>query len=166
VYLFFAFLFWLFWIPFSLLFIDTRRKVKRYLGAVALLGLAVGSMSYLPMVLDAERGLKVGVVHHSIRYDSGGVTAFQNLPRELGQLPYMAVVLFPLIFSSHRALRVFAVNLAVSATVAHFVFWYAYESVWCFFAAVLSLQLCYVLRKLPAATASDKPRENAPEAMS
>ena len=35
---------------------------------------------------------------------------------------------------------------------AIFVFWYAFESVWCFFAALLSLQLCLVVGKLPEPT--------------
>ena len=42
--------------------------------------------------------------------------------------------------------------LIASFVVSYWVFWYAFTSVWCFFAAVLAVLLCYVFYYLPAST--------------
>jgi hypothetical protein len=64
-------------------------------------------------------------------------------------LGYGAVVLFPFFVASPDGrLAGFRVLLAASVAVSLFVFWYAFVSVWCFFAALLSAQLCYVFYKL------------------
>jgi hypothetical protein len=74
--------------------------------------------------------------------------AFDLLAGECWRLLYLASICCPLLVSLDRHFTLFAISLAVSAAISHPVFWYAFESVWCFFAA-LSLQLCHAFRYLP-----------------
>jgi hypothetical protein len=90
------------------------------------------------------------VAHHSIRYNFTPLPAFDVLAGECWRLLYLASICCPLLVSLNRHFKLFAASLAVSAAVSHLVFWYAFESVWCFFAAALSLQLCHAFRQLPA----------------
>jgi hypothetical protein len=61
----------------------------------------------------------------------------------------MIAVCVPLLTSRDFRLRVLGGSITVSAVVTHAVFWYAFISVWCFFAAILSLHICYILYRLP-----------------
>jgi hypothetical protein len=49
----------------------------------------------------------------------------------------------PLLFSSGRYIRIFGVIIMVSVIVATVFFGYAFISIWCYFAAVLSLYIVY-----------------------
>jgi hypothetical protein len=147
-FLFFALFFWPFWVPFSVAFIEPRSGVRQLLSVLALLALAFGWALYAPVVFDPDRRLSLHVVHHSIQYEVRALPAFALIPGALWHLVYLANICCPLFVTSNRPFRGFAVTLAVSGVVSHFAFRHAFESVWCFFAAVLSLQLCYAFREL------------------
>jgi hypothetical protein len=149
LFLFFALFFWPFWVPFSVSFIEPRERVRGLLSVVALLALGAGWALYAPIVLDPQR-LSIAVVNHSIRYHFIPVPAFERVPGEFWRLLYLATICCPLLVCFNRHFRAFAWTLAISGVVSHLVFWYAFESVWCFFAAVLSVQLCYAFGALPA----------------
>jgi hypothetical protein len=147
-FLFFGLLFWLFWIPLSVTFFESRAKVKLFLGLVALIGLAGGLILFLPLMWDPEL-LTTVVVHHSIHYKFEGSPAFAMFPKEAWQLFYLAVVAIPLVVSKAQGFGGFGIILLVSAIISHFLYGYAFVSVWCFFAALLSLNLCNFFRHLP-----------------
>jgi hypothetical protein len=65
---------------------------------------------------------------------------------------YSGIVLVPLLFSSYRQLRIFGGLVGLSMVLAMAVYDYAFISVWCFFAAVLSLYLVLLIRRLVAET--------------
>jgi hypothetical protein len=54
----------------------------------------------------------------------------------------------PLLFSSQRQIRIFGALIAASTVPALLAWGFAFVSVWCFFAAVLSLYLVYMIRRL------------------
>jgi hypothetical protein len=144
----FALGFWPFWAPFSVLFLERRRRVKWCLGAGALLGLALGCALYVPLAVNPKEWLTVGVVQHSIRYNLRGLPAFALAPHPWWDLAYGAAVLGPfLVASPGGRFAVFPLLLAASAAISLLVFWYAFVSVWCFFAALLSAQLCYAFSR-------------------
>jgi len=149
LFLFFALFFWPFWVPFSVSFIEPRLRAKQFLSAIAVLALAFGWALYAPILLDSGRRLSVHVVRHSIQYDFRILPVFDAVTGVFWQLLYLGSVFCPLLVSFNRRFRLFALTLASSAAISHFVFRYAFESVWCFFAAVLSLQLCHAFRELP-----------------
>lgn len=162
-YLFFALSFWLFWIPFSAVFLESRGKTKSLLGLIALVGLTGGLGFYLPILLNPAL-LVIAVDSHSLRYDftrSRGVEAISPLAWHLA---YLAVIAGPLfvVAQKRRGLVAFAVALVISAAISHVYFWYAFASVWCFFAAVTSLILAYAFHQTPASIASLERRLDEP----
>jgi hypothetical protein len=143
--------FWPFWVPFSMLFLENRKWVRRCLAAGALLGLALGCALYVPLMLNPEGWLRVGVVYHSIRYNPEGLPVFALADHSWWDAGYAALVLSPFFIASPDArFAAFRVLLAGSAAVSFFVFRYAFVSVWCFFAALLSAQLCWAFSALRA----------------
>lgn len=142
-YLFFALAFWLVWIPFSAMFLEPRKKIRSVLGLGALLGMAGGAMLFLPIILNPA-ALQISVAHHSIHYEYPDPPALRYAPQIVWHLFYVAAISLPLIFSKEKALVGFSTALVVSAVISHVFFLYAFASIWCFFAACLSLYLCHI----------------------
>lgn len=154
-YLFFALAFWLFWIPFSAVFFERRPRIKWILGLGAFLGLMGGAIQFVPVVLNPE-ALRVTVIHHSIRYDYPAPPPQLTAPPLAGNLFYLAVISLPLVFMKYKKLIGYCTALVVSAVISHVFFLYAFASVWCFFAAILSLYLAYLFYKWPLPTAEQE----------
>jgi hypothetical protein len=152
-YLFFALTFWLFWIPFSAVFLEPENNRKFVLALGAILGLAGGLILYLPLLLDPG-GLVVSVDRHSIQYNIAQFRAVEAIPLIVWQLPYLVVIALPLLVlgQKRRGMLVYSAALVLSAAISHVYFWYSFASVWCLFAAILSLMLGYVFHELPLPT--------------
>jgi hypothetical protein len=146
-FLFFGLLFWLVWIPLSVIFLEMRPRIRVVIGIVALAGLVGGLVLYVPLVVDSDL-LSTIIVHHSIRYKFDGAPLFALLPREVWQVYYFAVVATPVIISRAEGFGGFGILLLASAVVSHLFYWQTFVSVWCFFAAILSAYLCVFFRRL------------------
>jgi hypothetical protein len=155
--------FWPFWAPFSVLFLERRPAARRWLAAATLLGLALGCSLYLPLALDAGRWLEVTVVRHSIRYNPRGLPAFAVAPHGWWDCAYGAVTLAPFFLGPlDRRFTSFGVLLAASLAVSLLLFVHAQLSVWCFFAALLSLQLCFAFYRLGEPCGEQSPARAPP----
>ena len=148
VYLFFALAFWLFWIPFSAVFLEHRKKIKLLLGIGAILGLLGGMILFLPVVIHPA-SLQVSVVRHSIYYDYADPPALIIAPQVVWHLLYVALISLPLVLLKEKLLIGFCTALVVSAVISHVFYWYAFTSIWCFFAALISLYLGYTFHRWP-----------------
>ncbi len=171
-YLFFALPFWPFWIPFCAFISESCPKKKWFIGFISLVGLAVGLVLYLPIVdpdlletrladHSSHYDIAAGSTpkgtfpvenehpHPSIRYDISRGLAFALLPPLAWQLLYLGVVAAPFAVSSTKGYLGLGIALLLSAMVSHLFFRYAFVSVWCFFAALLSMVLCHFFWKMP-----------------
>lgn len=150
LYLFFALSFWLFWIPFSAAILEPSRRVKGLLGLGAMLGLT-GGLLYYWQILSNPAVLLVSVKNHSICYDYTRTPTLAAVPQLVWHLSYLLVVSLPfiLVAQKRKALIAFSTAIILSAVISHAYFWYAFSSVWCFFAAILSLMLGYLFYHLP-----------------
>jgi hypothetical protein len=146
-FLFFALAFWPFWLPFSIIWSD--RTHRGWNGLLAAFGIMIGLSLYLPIVTQTNRFLHVTVSHHSIRYDLQVIPALRVVPELVSRAVYVAVIALPLLLCAERRLRFLGLALLVSSVVSQLAFWYAYFSVWCLFAALLSFYLCVVYHALP-----------------
>jgi hypothetical protein len=158
VFLFFALAFWPFWIPFSLV-VPEERRTQRVILATAVVLSVVWLVLYAPVALDPARWARADVVNHSIAYDTENLPGFQFVPRAVWRTAYLAFICGPLLLAKRNGgggtrLRVLG-GAAVAGlfAVCYLVYWYAFTSVWCFFAAVLSLMLAALFAKLPARNA-------------
>ena len=142
----FSHLFWLFWIPAASYVLEPRGPRKNIFLALAVVGALYGASMYLPLLVQAN-WLTVELIQRSISYEA--VLIYDGyLPRIVVRALYAVIVLAALLFSSDRHLRTFGILIAVSVAVATIFFGYAFISVWCYFAAALSLYILYMVKRI------------------
>ena len=147
---FFSHFLWLWWLPLCSYLVEPGKIRKRVFGGCAIFGAFAGALVYSVMLFHPE-WMSVAVREHSITYDfSFPYRSSIHLPITPAAL-YALTILVPLLFSSHRLIRIFGGLAILSSVLASAAYGYAYVSVWCFFAAVLSLYLVYMIRHLVAA---------------
>jgi hypothetical protein len=154
IFLFFAIAFWPCWIPLSLAMAESRHRQQIALALFAIVGLA-WLWLYFPLAVDPSKWLAVEVVQHSIRYNVGELPGFALAPRFVWRLGYLLIISVPLAIGrfdpggNRWANLTGGVLVALLFGVSYGLYWHAFLSVWCFFAAFLSLLLCGAFYRLP-----------------
>jgi hypothetical protein len=105
---------------------------------------------YYPLVVGPESLLQIELRHHSIQYSYPDLAVYRVISQPLLRVLYLLAVALPLGIASGSWGRLPGLVLAGSAAIAALAFGYAFVSVWCFFAAILSVYMCVALRSLPA----------------
>lgn len=137
---------WLWWLPLCSYLLEPIRIRKRIFLGLCLFGAFAGGLVYFNILIHPE-WMTVSVKHASIIYDiSSPYRGTMHVPIPASAL-YALIVLVPLLWSSHKHIRVFGVMITLSMVLASLSYGYAFVSVWCFFAAVLSLYLIYMIRE-------------------
>lgn len=143
-FLFFAYLFWPFFVPFAAKQIEKQPQRRSLFRWFALIGLGFGISLYLPLLMYPD-WLVVSIHRHAILYEP--VLIYDDIiSRTAVRAFYAVLVSIPLLFSSATSLRRFGVLILASVVVSAVFFAYAFVSIWCFFAAALSLYTIVVLR--------------------
>ncbi len=135
-FLFFSHFFWLAWVPFSVWMIETDGTRRRIAAVLTVVGFVYGLSIFLPSFLVGD-WLEIVLVNRSLEYKTtllyDGV-----VNRTALRLFYAAIVLSALFLCTDRRIQVFGAMVAVSLALTYVFFAYAFISVWCFFAAILS----------------------------
>ncbi|MDH5596593.1 MAG: hypothetical protein OEY44_00695 [Candidatus Peregrinibacteria bacterium] len=130
IYAVFSHLLWPFFIPLSVFLVEPQRRRKRAIFIIFLLGVLV-SIYILYFIIKSP--ISAEIVGKSIQYNYNGDYPVYTLAAYL-----MAVTLAPL-FSSHRWIKAFGILLFLSAYISYHFYELTFFSVWCYFAAILSL---------------------------
>lgn len=142
----FSHVFWLFWIPFACYALETDATRKKLFYGLIFVGAALGLSMYIPLWLHHD-WLRVLITEHSIDYKTTLVYD-AYVPRIALRVFYAVIVLTPLLLASERSIKIFGLIIAVSVAFSSIYYGYAFISVWCYFAAVLSLYILFmILRK-------------------
>jgi len=156
---FFSHFLWLWWFPLCSYLVEpvqtskTGKIRKRVIGGCAIFGAFAGTLVYSVMLIH-PKWMSVAVSEQSVTYDfSFPWHSSTYLPITPAAL-YALTILVPLFFSSHRLIWIFGGLVVLSMVLASTAYSYAYVSVWCFFAAMLSLYLVYMIRHLVAESKS------------
>lgn len=130
IYSMFSHVLWPIFVPFAILLVETKRRRRAALSVFQALGLAVGLYLFYFLI----RSPTVAHIHErSIVYDS------PHFYLGLVLVLYLLATCVSGLFSSHRCINIFGVLAFVLAIAAYQVSVRTFVSVWCFFAAVLSL---------------------------
>ena len=153
----FSHVLWPIYVPIAVSALETVRWRKDAIFAFEAAGIVVGGYLLYGMV---TRPLVAEVVGHHIIYAS---PFFNLLPV---MVLYLAATCVCCFFSSHRFVKLFGALASMSFVLAYFVYVDALVSVWCFFAAILSLLIYVHLRfralgVLPAAELALAPSSEA-----
>ena len=146
-YMFFSWLAWPVWIPFSTYFLEPERR--RYLFVfLSVFGGMLGAIQYIPYFLHPE-WLATTFLPNAISYSATELLDFV-IGRPATYVLYLLAIILPLFMSSNRDAQVFGILLIVVLAVTYFFFQYAYISVFCAGGAVMSLYLvAAIFRKQP-----------------
>ncbi len=149
-FLFFAYLLWPGLVPLAAWRIEDRPLRRRLFAVAAVLGGLLGASLFVPLVLRPD-WLQVTVVKGSILYNPRLIYE-PYISREAIRGIYAVIVALPLLGSSNAGVRRFGGLILASVVVSALVFGYAFVSIWCFFAALLS---AYLAVRLPAQISTD-----------
>ena len=141
-YMFFAWLAWPVWVPFSTFFLEPCRRRYLYL-VFAILGGMLGGVQYVPYFAH-DNWLVTRVLENAISYE-GTILFDLIMGREITNIVYLFVILAPLLTSSEMEARVFGALLSFVALVTYLVYTHAYVSAFCFGAALMSAYLLFIV---------------------
>lgn len=138
-YLVFAYSLWPVLCPVSVYAIEYNPKRRKVLRLLILLGLASSIYLLLSIILNPIYSFALNC---QIRYETyvGRAYLFTGV--------YVAATILPYFLSSHRAILIFGAPNFIFCIIAYVFYHTHFTSVWCFFAAGLSLTLYVFLRNL------------------
>ena len=128
LFLFFAFIFWPIYVPATVYLLD--KKERKILGWFLTLGILVSI--YFLVVLTRE-SLIISKINYCISYDYNFTLKNFIVPA------YLLVIVGSLCISSIRILRWFGIIAGFLGLISWLFFELAFTSVWCFFAAIVSV---------------------------
>lgn len=138
---------WLIWVPWSVTQCEPH-PIKKRLGYSLL---AIGAVFALSLQLpfwSSPQTFAPQILRGSIDYQT--VLWWDAwISRDWLHLIYAAIVVAPLTLTETAGLRGLALLIAISAGITHLTARYAFVSIWCFWAALLSLYLGVILHHLP-----------------
>jgi hypothetical protein len=154
-FLFFSHFFWLIWVPVSVYLLHREDDDgPPGLAAFIVAGAVLGIVLYAP-VLSLAGSVPVSTASGHISYQVPLLMADSELARFALKLIYFVIIVGSLGVSSDRRIQGFGGLIALSLIATELWFADAFVSVWCFFAAVLSLYISVILlRAQPAAARS------------
>src|SRR3990170_214045 len=141
-YMFFSWLAWPVWIPFSAYFLEPCRRRYIYL-IFAIMGGMLGAIQYFPYFAH-EGWLVTKFFPNAISYQ-GTVLFDFIMRREITNAIYFFVIVAPLLTSSDRHAQIFGILISAVASVTYLFFQFAYISAFCFGGALMSLYIVYVV---------------------
>ena len=143
-FLFFAYFIWPFLVPFAAFLIEPRRNRRRVFLALSAFGSLLGLSLFAPLLFNPD-WVPLRILRNSIDYNSRLIWE-GILPYTVIRVIYASIVCLPLLGSSEKHIRIFGVIITLSV-IAGFAFaHYAFTSVWCFMAAVVSTYLLFAMR--------------------
>jgi hypothetical protein len=152
-FLFFAYCFWMIWIPWSAWSIarsTESRGLQHRLKWVAIVATVLGIAFYLPVLLNPPA--LQPAVHSTGRlvYDISNLhSAIHNFvnTEPVGELVYWGFIVVPLVALSDKAVKLFGILIFVSIFLTWFTYSKTFNSVWCFYCAVLSIFVLYIVNR-------------------
>ena len=150
-YMFFSWLAWPVWVPYSTYFLEPCDRRHIYL-LLAILGGMLGALQYVPYFAH-DGWLVTKFLDHAISYQ--GTHLLDLVVRyEFTYLLYVFVIIAPLVTSSIKDVNIFGYLVGLVLFITFFFFKFAYISVFCFGGGIMSLFIVYMIsrndEKLPA----------------
>jgi hypothetical protein len=144
-FLLFSHVFWLGWIGFSAYLVETVPQRRRLFQAMAVFGFLFGAVLFVPLVTHPD-WVTATIVVHSIHYSLGFITD-SYVSQQLLSVVYGGMILLPLVLSSDRYHNILGAMVLVSGMVTWALYDWAFVSVWCYFAAIISLYIFVVIAR-------------------
>ncbi len=138
----FSHVLWPMLVPISILLLETDHSRKKILSVFSFIGVTVGLYLLYFLIVDP---LTSHIVNKSIAYHS------PHFYLDLILILYFMATGVSSLFSSHKIINLFGIVTLLSAAIAGWFFEETFISVWCFFAAILSVLVYWHFTSTPAA---------------
>ena len=129
---------WPGWIPLSIYLIEKEKKRKLILGVVSFFGIVFSILSVF-YFLAYDSGSRITPYH--IHYD----LAIPNQTKTIFGILYLIPTVISHFVSSNKKINIMGSLVLVSYIISIFVFNDTVLSVWCFFSAIISVMIYYIL---------------------
>lgn len=136
LFLLFAYILWPVVNPIAIYLLEPQKKRRHILAAITALG--IGTAAYL-VWFALNHDHQVRVVGHSLQYHVKKFAWWTGVI-------YLGSTYVPYLISSHRGLVILGVLNILFAGLSRLIWWTTFDSVWCFFAAGLSVGIYFFLR--------------------
>ena len=148
-FLFFAYCFWMIWIPFCAYSIskatETEAMQKR-LKWVWIIASVLGIGFYIPVFFQpmlVQPAVEAGRIVYNVD------TVWHNFvnTEPVGQLVYWGFIVLPLVALKDKGVKMFGGLIFISIFLTWFTHSQAFNSVWCFYCAVLSIFILWIINR-------------------
>ena len=140
-FLIFAHIIWPFWIPLSLYIMEPKEGVKKWLRVLLFLALVLSASEIVVMIAYPSAAL---VKEHHISY----TIYFPESYTVISEIAYIVVTLIPCFISSVKRMWIFGYSLTLTVVFSSLFYHFYLISVWCFFAAISSIVIYFILRPM------------------
>lgn len=135
-YIFFAYSLWPCWIPFSILATTQNKKERALLYALLIIGMIV-AVTLLYHIILFGASAQIGACHILYTY------AIPETLVHWGTIGYLMATVIPFFATGNRKMYVIGALVALAYAVSYYVYYTYLTSVWCFFAALISLSIVW-----------------------
>lgn len=142
-FLFFAYLVWPFLVPYSAFLVERSSGRRTLFLGLTIFGGLLGLSLFVPLLLHPD-WIPITIERHSIDYNSRLI--WEGIaPNSLLRVTYAGIVCIPLLASTVKPIRAFGILITLSVIVGFVFAEYAFTSVWCFMAAIISAFILIVM---------------------
>ena len=151
-FLFFAYCFWMIWIPWSAYAIARHHEsngLKFRLKWVAIIATVLGVLFYIPVLFNPPL-VQPHLTTGRLLYDISSMhSIFHNFvnTEPLGELAYWCFIVLPLVALSDKAVKLFGILIFISIFLTWFTYSQTFNSVWCFYCAILSIYVVWMINR-------------------
>lgn len=138
-FLFFAFVVWPFWMPFTCWYLEKQKTRKKLLS----INLAIGSLVAIALLWQMLSGVEVTASCNHLSYTTNSYYDLDGY----ALFAYSLEVIAPFLISSYKNMWALGLMTAITLLLTMAFFWYFLTSVWCFFAAVVSAFVYLLIKK-------------------
>lgn len=152
IFLFFALVIWPTWIPFSLILLEKDTRQRKVLYGLGAIGLTFSFVMFY-YLSDSYVTAQISGYHIKYLYDLPFANSIRDFPRDnimenFTGLIYMTVTVIPHFFSSISKIQILGVVTLFGFFLAEIFFSHYVFSTWCFFAAIISLSIFFIIKSL------------------
>lgn len=141
-FVFFSNLLWPIYVPFAVAKIETNPWRKKAIIACGVIGAIVSFYSLASIIVHP---IQSQVSCNSIHYL---FTTLLPLPTAINTLFYFIATCLSCLLSRHTSIKIFGIAIVGSLILTYFFFTITLVSVWCFFSALLSLMIYFIIKNL------------------
>jgi hypothetical protein len=146
LYLFIAFSLWPAFIPYMIKKIEIKNKeISHNMNIILGIGLIVFLLQFIFLMycFFSIQTITAHIYNNCIDYRINVPTAIEVIFTVL----YLVCIIPPFFMSTHKNIKILGILISLGLLITFSSYFYAFYSVWCFFSAIVSIYIIYILKR-------------------